>query len=232
MSTRQTILVLGGHLDDSVIAVGGIIRKFVNLGCKVSVVCFGNGDEAFTEVGQWESAMEHFKAEAVEAHKILGVEDFQCLDVPDFAVQENRTTYRQCIAAIRRTKPDIIFSHYWAEYFQHRAMARLACDAWWQARWNCSADLGAPWAARALYHFEVLHDLPEPTHIVDISDTFEAKLEAWSRFRTAEEHLDRMTDQLEARARYHGSSIGVKYAEALKRSYFVPQTVLDPMEIL
>jgi len=204
----KTILVLGGHLDDSVIAVGGIIRKFVNLGCKVSVVCFGNGDEAFTEVGQRESAMEHFKAEAVEAHKILGVEDFQCLDVPDFAVQD------------------------WAEYFPPRAMARLACDAWWQAQWNCSADLGAPWTARALYHFEVLHDLPEPTHIVDISDTFEAKLEAWGRFRTAEEHLDKMTDQLEARARYHGSRIGVKYAEMLKRSYFVPQAVLDPVEIL
>ena len=161
------------------------------------------------------------------AHRILGVEDFQCLNVPDFAVQENRTTYRQCIEAIRRTEPDIVLGHYWAEYFQHRAMARLACDSWWQAGWNCSVDLGKPWTARALYQFTVLHDLPEPTHIVDVSDTFAAKAEAWAQFKTAEDHLDRMTDQLEARARYYGSLIGVRYAEPLKRSAFVPQTVLD-----
>ena len=186
----KNVLVLGGHLDDSVIAVGGIIRKFVNLGCKVTVVCFGNGDEAFTTVGEREKVVEKFKKEAVEAHQVLGVDDFQCLDVPDFAVQENRVTYRQCIEAIRRTQAEIILGHYWAEYFQHRAMARLSCDAWWQAGWNCSADLGEPWSARALYHFEVLHTLPNPTHIVDITDTFETKIEAWKKFKTAEEHLD------------------------------------------
>lgn len=225
-------LVLGGHLDDSVIAVGGIIRKLVNSGVQVSVVCFGNGDEAFTEVGGRVRAVERFKTEAVEAHHILGVEDFQCLDVPDFAVQENRQTYRQCLEAIRRVKPDVIFGHYWAEYFQHHAMARLTCDSWWQAQWDCSADLGKPWTARALYQFEVVHDLPEPTHIVDISDTFEAKLTAWKAFKQAQDHLDQMSDQLEARARHHGSRIGVKYAEVLKRSYFVPEAVSDPQRLL
>ena len=223
----KRILVLAGHLDDSVIAIGGIIRKFVNLGHKVSVVCFGNGDEAFSKISQRQKAPEDFRKEAVKAHEVLGVEDFQCLDVPDFAVQENRQTYRQCIEAIRRTQPEIVFAHYWAEYFQHRSMARLSCDAWWQAMWACSADLGEPWTARALYHFEVIHDLPEPTHIVDISDTFEAKIESWKQFQTAHEHLEQMTLQLEARARFHGSKIGVKYAEVLKRSFFLPETVTD-----
>lgn len=225
----KNILVLAGHLDDSVIAVGGMLRKLVDAGCRVSVVCFGNGDEAFTVGGSPEAAVKAFGAEAVKAHQVLGIEDFQCLDLPDFAVQENKTTYRQCIQAIRSRQPDIILAHYWAEYFQHRAMARLACDSWWQAQWECSGDLGEPWAARAMYHFEVLHDLPEPTHIVDVSDTFEAKIEAWKQFKTAEEHLDLMTDQMRARARYHGSRIGVKYAEVLKRSYFVPVTVRDPI---
>ncbi len=228
----KNVLVVGAHLDDSVIAVGGIIRKLANLGCKVSVVCWGNGDEAFTDISRRESAVEKFKTEAVNAHEILGVKDFLCFDVPDFAVQENRETYRQCIGAIRRTKPDIILGHYPAEYFQHHAIAKLTCDSWWQAGWNCSADLGSPWSAKALYHFEVLHDLPEPTHIVDISDTFEAKMEAWSKFETAEEHLGTLKDQLESRARYHGSKIGVKYAEVLKRSYFIPGKVTDLLKAL
>ncbi len=228
----RNILVLAGHLDDSVIAVGGIIRKFVEQGCNVSVVCFGNGDEAFAEMDQRDGIVEKFTREAVEAHEVLGVKDFQCFDLPDFAVQANRETYRQCIGAIRRTRPDIILGHYWLEYFQHHAMARLACDSWWQAGWACSADLGRPWSARALYHFEVIHQMPSPTHLVDISDTFEAKAEAYACFKTTQEILDKMTDQMAARARFHGSQIGVKYAEALTRSYFIPQKVTDLMEDL
>jgi LmbE family N-acetylglucosaminyl deacetylase len=228
----KKVLILGGHYDDSVIAVGGVIRKLANQGCRVSVACFGNGDEAFAALEQRDTCVEAFKAEAVKAHQVLGVEDLQCFDLPDFAVQENRETYRQCIGAIRRTQPDIILGHYWLEYFQHRAMARLACDSWWQAGWNCSADLGAPWTAPAMYHFEVLHTMPEPTHIVDISDTFEAKLAAWRQFLTAQDHLDEMAQQLEARARFHGSKIGVRYAEALTRSYFIPAKVTNPLEEL
>jgi len=37
---------------------------------------------------------------------------------------------------------------------------------------------------------------------------------------------------MEARARFHGSKIGVKYAEALTRSYFVPTAVRDAAEEL
>ena len=228
----KKILVLGGHLDDSILAVGGILRKCVDLGGTVSVMCFGNGDEAFTTLANRETCVESFKAEAVKAHAILGVEDFQCLDLPDFAVQENRETYRECMRAIRRVRPDVILGHYWLEYFQHRAMARLTCDSWWQAGWDCSADLGKPWAAPTMYHFEVLHTMPEPTHIVDITDTFDAKAEAWRQFETAQDHLGSMFDQLEARARFHGSKIGVKYAEALTRSYFIPQRVMNALEEL
>lgn len=223
----KRVLVLAGHLDDSVIAVGGIIRKFVKRGARVSVVCFGNGDEAFTHVRDRGGVVEKFTAEALAAHRILGVTDFVCHDWPDFGVQENKESYRLCIAAVRRTRPDIILGHDWLEYFQHRAMARLASDSWWQAGWACSADLGRPWMAKALYHFEVLHSSPSPTHIVDITDTFETKLRAVKKFGSTQALINRMVEQLEARARFRGSQIGVKYAEALTRSAYLPAPVRD-----
>jgi LmbE family N-acetylglucosaminyl deacetylase len=223
----KTILVLAGHGDDAVLAVGGTLRALVDAGCRVSVVCFGNGDEAFSRIEDRDGIVEQFTADAVRAHRILGIDDFQCLDWPDFAVQENRESYRECIAAIRRVRPEVILSHYWLEYFQHRAMARLACDSWWQAGWKCSADLGGPWGAKRLYHFEVLHTMPEPTHIVDITKTFEAKMEACRQFRASQDLLDDMLNQVEARARFHGSKIGVKYAEALTRSYFIPEGITE-----
>lgn len=223
----KSVLVLAAHLDDSIVAVGGMIRKLVNSGNEVNVICFGNGDEAFTVPGGREAAIRKFKQEALAAHKIIGVKNFECFDVPDFGVQQNRESYRQCIESIRKYRPDIILGHYWAEYFQHHEMASVGRDAWWQSGWACSGDLGKPWGAQKYYHFEVLHDLPEPTHYVDITDTFDAKIAAWRKFETAEEHLGSLAEQLEARARYHGSKIGVKYAEALKQSFFIPGKVIN-----
>ncbi|MHC4917782.1 MAG: PIG-L deacetylase family protein [Planctomycetota bacterium] len=237
------ILVLAGHLDDSVIAVGGLIRKVVLSGGQVDVVCFGNSDEDYDDIAKKDTAVQRIGAQAKEAHRILGAHSFTCFQYPDFAVQENRDTYRLCIESIRKYQPDIILGHYWAEYFQHRAMARLACDAWWQAGWECSADLGPAWSARALYHFEVIHPLSEPTDIVDVSDTFEAKMQAWKCFdascgyvadagQGAKPRLyggtaGSFTDKIEALARYRGSLIGVRHAEALRRSAFVPRAVKD-----
>lgn len=227
----KSILVLAGHLDDSIIAVGGILRRFITKGYRVHVFCLGNGDEAFTEIGEQATAVDKFKAEAVAAHQALGVASFECFDLPDFGVQRNRETYRACIRAIRKHKPDIILGHYWMEYFQHRDMARLACDAWWQAGWDCSADLGRPWKAQSLYHFEVLHDLPDPTHIVDVTESFPDKIRAWKKFKSAEDHLGSLLAQMETRARYHGSKIGVKYAEALRQSFFIPEKITQIKEL-
>ena len=239
------VLVLGAHLDDSVIAVGGIIRKIVNAGGEVNVVCFGRSDEDFAEVADKDTAAERIMVQAVEAHKILGVKSFECFRYSDYAVQENRETYRLCIESIRKYEPDILLGHSVNEYFQHRAMARLSCDSWWQAGWSCSADLGQPWSARSLYHFEVIHHLSEPSHIVDISETFKVKMDAWRCFQSSSDIVDAKTtgeesrprnygstmgsfsEQIETRARYHGSLIGVRYAEVLKQSNFLPRAVHD-----
>ena len=93
--------------------------------------------------------------------------------------------------------------------------------------------------ARGLYHFEVVHPLAEPTDIVDISDTFEAKMRAWRCFASSSETVGEtgekrvyggvglLTDQMEALARYRGSQIGVRYGEALRRSAYLPRAVGD-----
>jgi len=57
-------LVLAGHLDDSVIAVGGIIRKIVDAGGQVDVVCFGNSDEDFDDVSKRDTCVARITAQA------------------------------------------------------------------------------------------------------------------------------------------------------------------------
>ncbi|MFH0797659.1 MAG: PIG-L family deacetylase [Candidatus Omnitrophota bacterium] len=225
------VLSLCGHLDDSVIAIGGTIRKIVNAGGEVSVVCFGNGSEGYSDLKDKEKIVEVFTREARISNEVLGVKNFECLGYGDFDVLANAETYKLAIKAIRKYQPDIIFTHYWKEYFQHRNTARLVTDAWWQAEWKASLALGEPWKAKKLYYFEVIHLLNRPTHIVDVTDTFEVKIKAWKTFACQQESLDQLAEQLEARARFYGSLIGVKYGEALKLSDYIPQAIRRVSEL-
>lgn len=228
----ESVLFLGAHLDDAVISSGGTIRWLVEAGCEVSVVCFGNGDEAFAEPGGRQDAVQRFKADAARAYEILGVSHFECFDVPDFAVAQNRDTYRKCIRAIRKYRPKVIFGHNWAEYFQHHEMASASRDAWYQSGWECSADLGPAWQAKRYFHFEVLDVLTAPTHLIDISSTFHTKMAAWSQFESAQEHLGSLARQLEARAMFHGARIGATYAEAFQQSFYLPEIISEPEALL
>ena len=229
----KKILILGAHLDDSVIAMGGTIGKLVEAGCEVHVFCFGNGDEAYTVPGGSVAAVERFKRNAEAAHRLLGVKALECLDVPDFAVDATRDFYQQCIRAIRKYQPEVVFGHYWAEYFQHHGMAQMSLDAWNQARWNCSADFGrTPWTVNKYYHFEICDLLPQPTHLIDVTATFEAKIAAMHCFDDDDGHLDNWSDEMTARARYYGAKIGVKYAEAFRRSFYIPEKVTHITEVL
>ena len=80
---------------------------------------------------------------------------------------------------------------------------------------------------------------------MDVSDTFDAKMQAWKCFGSSAETLGpaedgkaaearhygtttgSFTDQIASRARYYGSVIGVRYAEALKKSDYLPRVVSD-----
>lgn len=220
-------LILGAHLDDSIIAMGATIRKMADAGIEVSVFCFGNGDEAYSVPGGQKAAVEHFKASAEKAHKILGAAHLECVDVGDFEVDATPQFYRLCIGAIRKYKPDVLFGHAPAEYFQHHGMSRMSLDAWNQARWICTADYGTePWAVDRYYQFEVKDLLSPFTHLVDVSEQFEAKMEAMACFEEGG-HLGDESDELRARARFYGSRIGVKYAEAFQQNFSIPVKVSE-----
>lgn len=224
----KKVLILGAHLDDSVIAMGGTIAKLVKEGAQVNVFCFGNGDEAYTVPGTQQQAVKRFMEGAEKAHRILGANSLECVGQGDFEVAANAPSYRLCIGAIRKYQPDVIFGHYPAEYFQHHDMAQMSIDAWNQARWNCTADFGRnPWCAKKYFHFEINDLLPQASHLVDVSEFFEQKMEAMSCFDPEGGHLDDWEDEMRARARFYGSRIGCKYAEAFKQSFYLPEAVKD-----
>ena len=223
MQAVERALVICAHPDDEVIALGGTIRKLVNQGTDVRVLMFANGNEGYVTPEEKHAIVERRRKEREVVQQILGVSQYETYEYGDYGIPANAETYKICIKAIRAHRPQVIFTHYWAEYMAHHSVATIATEAWWQAGWQCSAELGEPWQAKALFYFETLHPLPEVSDVVDITDTYEIKVKAMQAYASQHDVVSGVLQQIEGLAKYRGSLIGVPYGEAFMRSRFVPR---------
>lgn len=76
----------------------------------------------------------------------------------------------------------MVLSHLAGDYLAHRTLAKVVPEAFWQAGWQCSLELGEPWEVNRLYCFPILELVAKPSHVIDITDTFEAKLRAMEAY--------------------------------------------------
>lgn len=225
MAEKKRVLLICGHPDDEVIAAGGTTAKFAAEGAEITTLVFATGNEGFAKLKEKETIVKQRIQEREAAGKILGISRYETHDYSDFGISADETTYKICMAAIRKYRPHIILTHYWCEYMAHKNVATVATEAWWQAGWECSLDLGEPWKCPALYYFEVIEPLPQVSHIVDITDFWEKKIDALKCYKSQHSVVVNLLQQAEGLAKFRGSAVGVKYGEALLRANFVKKKV-------
>lgn len=219
----ERALIVCAHDDDEVIGCGGTIRKLVNEGTKVTTLVFATGNEGYTELAERDKIVERRKKERANAQKILGTTTCTAYEYHDFDNLDCEHVYRAVMRAVREIRPHLVLTHYPAEYLAHRTLAEIAPEAIMQAAWRCSLDLGEPWAVEKILQFSILDMIPEPTHIIDITETFDDKIRAMKAFESQLKLLGAILQALEGKALYYGSLIGVKYAEAFALNAKVPQ---------
>jgi LmbE family N-acetylglucosaminyl deacetylase len=227
MGKIKSVLIICGHPDDEVLAVGGTIKKLTGSGIEVNVLMFANGNEGYTRIEDKDAIVDIRRHERAAVQKILGIHEYEAHDYGDYEIPANETTYKLCIKAIRKYRPEVVFTHYWKEYMAHKNTAAVAAEAFWQAGWDCSLDLGSPWKAEALYHFEVIQLLDEVSHIIDITDTFETKMEAMRAYASQCGVVSGALQQIEAKALLRGTQAGVKYGEAILQNTMLPRIISD-----
>lgn len=218
----KRILVICAHDDDEVIGPGGTIRKFANSKMDVTTVIFASGNQGYRHLGEKNEIVNIRKKEQKAASDILGTKTCIIHDYDDFSNLDCRDVYIKVINAVRKVRPHLVFSHLPTDYLAHRTLAKLVPEAIWQAGWQCSLEEGEPWQVDRLYLFPILELIPKPSHIIDISETFEAKLRAMKAYESQLSVVSGITDQIEAKARAYGSLVGVKYGEAFMRSQAIP----------
>ena len=228
---KKRILIFCGHPDDDAIALGGTIRKFADEGAEITEVVFATGNEGYSRMEEKDKIIKVRAKERESVGKLLGIACYETFNYTDYGIPANEATYKLAIRMIRRYRPDIIFTHYWLDYMAHKALATVVTEAWWQAGWEASLELGEPWKAGSLYYFEVLQSLPEVSHVVDITTAFQTKMGALRCYASQHSVVAGMLQHAEGLAKLRGNMIGAQYGEALLASNFV-QKRIDSVEQL
>lgn len=232
MDETKRALVICAHDDDEVIGAGGTIRKLANAGVQITTLVFAEGNEGYFRLEDKDKIVEQRRGERQEAQRILGTAGYIAHRYHDFDNLECEDVYHEIMRAVRSVRPHIIFTHLPTDYLAHRTLSKIAPEAIWQAGWECSIELGEPWQVSVLYQFSILELIAKPSHIVDITDTFDTKLEAMRAYRSQHRVVRGILDQIEAKARAYGSLVGVRYGEAFVRSQAIPVAVSDPTELM
>ena len=232
------ILAFAAHPDDVELACGGTIAKAISEGLTVVVVDMTRG-----EMGT--RGNERIRQEeALAAAQILGVSYRENLELPDGNLKSKDEAIEKVVIAIRKYRPKVVLlnpefdrhpDHESAHKIVRKAMFKSGLEKYvteFEGKPQQKHRIRKMWTYLQSYEFKT-----KPSFFIDITNTVEKKMEAIRAYSSqvyipgkaktneSQTRLSRpeFLEELDARARYFGSIIGVKYAEAFLS--------IEPLEI-
>ncbi|MGY5854665.1 MAG: PIG-L deacetylase family protein [Candidatus Thorarchaeota archaeon] len=197
-SRNQSVLVVVAHPDDESLGAGGTIRRHVDLGIPVDVLCLSGNEERNKEL--------------TSACSILGVRDVTSSLRDDFAVDISLTSEVADIILV--TRPTIVITHSPADYNRNHIMCSgIVSEA---VEWASHVTLYEnAHKVERIYHMEVNSLLTMPNIMVNVTDTYEAALKALSEHKSQIPKADGYYLKLyDARTRLRGVQAACDRAEA------------------
>jgi len=216
-SKNIPLLVFGAHPDDIEFGCGGVIARETRAGRAAHFVVCSRGEAGTNGTPQQRVA------EAERAAKILGA-TLEFLELDGDAHLELRNAHAIKLARIiRRVRPAVVLAPTVEpnQHPDHWRLGQLVRDACRLARYGGVGELRklAPHAIKQLFFYAVTPDA-EPAGalpvLIDISPPEIVK--AWTAAMEAHASQMKTRDYVEfqlARAKVHGMSAGVKYAQPL-----------------
>jgi bacillithiol biosynthesis deacetylase BshB1 len=226
------ILAFGAHPDDVELGCGGTLAALAQRGYRFGICDLTRG-EAGTR-----GTPETRAAEARRAAEILGAAFRVTLDLGDGNLRTDRVAELEVIAVVRAARPRLVFAPWEAaRHPDHARASRLVTEAAWYAGLRAlETGLPAHRAQQVLYYPS--SPVAEPSFLVDVTATFEVKLEAIRAFRSQFYHPEAtepdtyistkgFLDGIATRAQAIGRLANLPYAEAFLSR--VPPRVDDPV---
>ncbi|MGA2384824.1 MAG: bacillithiol biosynthesis deacetylase BshB1 [Gemmatimonadales bacterium] len=221
------LLAIAAHPDDVELACGGTLAKAVLQGYRVGIL-----DLAAGEAGTRGSAALRAR-EAAAGAKALGVHQRVNAGLRDAHLHNTDETRRVVIEWIRRFRPrTVILPFPVGRHPDHRIASELGRDACYLAgleRYDAAGKAHRP--HKILYALAYREDPVKPSFVVDISDTFAAKMKALHCYKSQFDGAKRageihptgqpLYELVETKAGHYGSLIRVRYGEP----FFTHETI-------
>jgi LmbE family N-acetylglucosaminyl deacetylase len=212
----RTVLVVAAHPDDEVIGCGGTIARHVAQGDTVHLVLMADGVTS-RQASAHDLALRNEAAR--KAHAVLGITNVVSLGFPDNRMDSLPLLdiVRPLEKIVQEVMPAIVYTHHRNDLnIDHRLTYQAVMTA-------CRPLPHGP--VTEILAFEVVSSTEwagpggapyEPNVFVDISETWETKkkaLDAYGMEMRPAPHA-RSVENIEALARYRGSSVGMQMAES------------------
>jgi bacillithiol biosynthesis deacetylase BshB1 len=233
MEEALDVLAVGTHPDDLEVACGGTLILLANRGHRVGAVDLTRG-----ELGTRGSS-ELRTQETAAANRILKVCMRENLGLPDGNIDNNLKNRMSLIRLIRQCRPRLLLAPYWEErHYDHVHASHLVAQAAFQSglpKIETGQESFRPF--RVLFY--VSRIAFRPSFVVDISETFEGKMQAIRSYRSQFHNSEQAglsgepqtllstpyaLEALETLCRYYGAMIGARYGE--------PFLLREPLELL
>ncbi len=229
------VLSIAAHPDDSELLCGGTLARAVSQGKTAGIISLSRGERGT------KGSKDLREKESAAAGAVLGLSVRESLDLPDGGIVNSAESRARLVSLIRQLRPQVVITH-WNEgrHPDHRVAAELVRDACFLAGLKNFGSGDEPHRPFKLLHaLSYREDNVKPTFVVDITDTFERKLEAvkcyGSQFDGAlrageiQPNGDSLYDLIRHHAAHYGSLIRTRYGEP----FHTPETMrVDDVTIL
>jgi LmbE family N-acetylglucosaminyl deacetylase len=201
------ILVVAAHPDDVDFGLAGTVATWTDAGIDVIYCVVTNGDAGGSDASVSRADMAVLRqAEQTAAAKCVGVSDVRFLGYQDGQVEPSLELRRDLARVIRQVRPDRVacqspernYARIPASHPDHRAVGSATLDAVYPDARNpfafpeLAADGHEPWSVHQVW----ISGSPQPTHFVDITDTFDRKIAALRAHESQTGHMDDLAGML------------------------------------
>ncbi len=201
------VLVVTAHPDDVDFGAAGTIATWTDAGIDVVYCVVTDGAAGGHDPSVSRADMVVLRqAEQIAAAKCVGVSDVRFLGYPDGQVEPSIGLRRDIARVIRQVRPDRVacqspernYTRMPASHPDHRAVGSAALDAVYPDARNPFAfpELAQeglePWTVPEVW----IMGGPQPTHFVDVTDTFGRKVAALRAHETQTGHMDNLEEFL------------------------------------
>ncbi len=222
INESKSVLCIAPHPDDCEFGAGGTLAKLVKKGKKVFIAVVTDGSKGTDDPSLSPEKLAHIRRiEQENAAKILGIERVYFLNHIDGELELNNNIVSEVVKVIRECKPDIVFApdpflpyEMHLDHYYTGKVASMAVMMSGLVNYDRRAsEVVSTWLTKAMFYYYTSN----PNVYIDVSETFNLKLEALKRHKSQVASSWHYWEQiLKILHNAYGKIANIEYAEAFR----------------